>query len=162
MYIRNICCHVSYKNNHRILIHQYYLINNIKNFLDIKPELTGKIADYYRRFYAGHSILAMISKHYMEQGLRELGLYPEPPSKPIRYSEYTYFADMARGLARMVSIFWSQKQIGPPPRATRNSGRPIRNQQGDDSSSEEETPTQKTNRLVKAKKQSPRENTSKR
>ena len=119
--------------------------------------MATKIHDYYRRFYAGQSILAMISKHYMEQGLRELGLYPEPPSKPIPYSEYTYFADMAKGLARIVSVFWNQKQIGPPPRATRNSGRQLQRHQADDSSSEEETPTQRTTRLVKAKKQSPRE-----
>ena len=87
-----------------------------------------------------------------------MGLYPEPPSKPIPYSEYTFFADMAKALARIVSVFWNKKQIGPPPRATRNSGRPIRSRFDDDSSStDDETPTQRTSRLVKAKKQSPRE-----
>ena len=125
--------------------------------------MEAQINDYYRRFYEGHSILSMIYKNYLENGLREIGVYPEPPSKPIPYSEHTYFADMAKAFARIVSIFWNQKQIGPPPRATRNSGRPIRARAIDDSSSsDDETPTQRTNRLVKAKKTSPRENSSNR
>ena len=102
----------------------------------------------------------MINNRYLEQGLRELDLYPEPPGKPIEYSEATYFADMAKGFARIVSIFWNQKQIGPAPRATRNSGRPIIIKHDDDSSStDDETPTQRTSRLVRKKNQVRREGT---
>ena len=110
--------------------------------------LEDQINDYYRRFYAGQSIVHMVSMHYMEQGLRELGLFPEPPPKVLPYSEYTYFANMSKAFARIVSVFWNQRQISPPPRATRNQGRQIRSRVRDDSSSsDDEAPTQRaTNR----------------
>ena len=126
--------------------------------------LEDQINDYYRRFYAGQSIMHMVSMHYMEQGLRELGLFPEPPPKVIPYSEYTYFADMSKAFARIVSLFWNQKQLPPPPRASRgqgrNNGRPIRrNRHDDSSSSDDETPTQRATRTIKEKSPSQREDT---
>ena len=130
-------------------------------FSDIRLVLEDQINDYYRRFYAGQSIVHMVSMNYMEQGLRELGLFPEPPPKVIPYSEYTYFADMSKAFARIVSVFWNQRQIAPPPKATRNSGRPIRNRRHDDSSSsDDEEPTHRATKRINEKSNAQRDATS--
>ena len=113
-----------------------------------------KTKEYYERFYKGDGILQLTQRGVLESGLELLGLYPEPPSKPTKYSEYVYFSDMTIALARIVSIFHNQKQIGPPPRSTRCSSQPqiVAN---DDSSSDDEQPTQRATR-TKPKRQSPR------
>ena len=117
-------------------------------------EVRDKVTAYYQRFYKGEGIVGMVNRRIVEPALQHLGLYPEPPARPTLYSTYVYFSDMGKALARIVSIFFNQRQIGPPPRATRNSSQPQAVAEHD-SSSDDDQPTQRPSRS-KPKKQSPR------
>ena len=131
------------------------IINYIKNNLDMPSgTVKDKATEYYARFYRGEGILQLTSRGVLESGLELLGLYPEPPAKPTKYSEYVYFSDMTVALARIVSIFHNQKRIGPPARSTRNNSQPQLVAR-DDSSSDDEQPTRKSTRQ-KTKRTSPR------
>ena len=115
--------------------------------------LRDKIEGYYQRFYQGDGILSLVSKGTMKMELIGTGFYPEPPGKPTKYSEYTYFADMGKALARIVSIFFNQKAIGPPTRTVR---RPVASQDvANDDSSDDDEPTQRPRR-TKSKRTSTR------
>jgi len=114
--------------------------------------LREKIEGYYRRFYQGDGMLGLVSKGTMKMELIGTGYYPEPPGKPTKYSEYTYFADMGKALARVVSIFFSQKAIGPPTRTVR---KPISQDVANSDSSDDDQPTQRTRR-TKSKRTSTR------
>ena len=119
------------------------------------PYLRETVRVYYNKFYAGDGMVGLVSRKFLEQGLRQLEYFPESPSKPTQYSEYTYFSDMGRALARITSIFFNQRQIGPPPRATKQAIRKPATRDDNDSSSDDEQPTQRSRRQRPTKK-SPR------
>ena len=107
-------------------------------------ELKERVKGYYARFYKGEGLVGLVSRDFVKRELTGAGYYPEPPAKPTKFSTYTYFADMGKALARIVSIFYNQKAIGPPPRATRQpTTGAIRN---DDDSSDDDQPTQRSRR----------------
>ena len=106
-------------------------------------ELKEKVKGFYARFYQGEGLLGLVSRDLIKRELIGAGYYPEAPAKPTKYSTYTYFADMGKALARVVSIFYNQKAIGPPPRATRQ---PTTGAIKDDDSSDDDQPTQRSRR----------------
>ena len=106
-------------------------------------DLKDKIKGYYVRFYQGEGLLGLVSKGTIKMELIGAGYYPEPPAKPTKYSEYTYFADMGKALARVISIFFNQKAIGPPTRTVRKS---LPQNVTNDDSSDDDQPTQRSRR----------------